>query len=520
MTIEAKSFHPRRTRTLLLVAAITTLMASLLIFFAWSLYPVSDGDASFFMPAAQWYQRNGRLFNKLVGLAYDTDQAGEGRFLYYQPAFTLLIGKLASLSGNESYRGVYLWVAILRAAGVFLFSIVIYKILVINIKIRRYWLLVLTGVMLVASQALYLLPANGRGETLTMTLVTAGMVVEFSKFAHRRWIMSIVVSLIFSISIANGAIALWVYAVYLAFAERSFQARIAWIIGTFFLAVALFYLSYILAGIDFSEGMEGLRRHAKIQIGRTDTSLPLLLSYWKSWLIFGVLAAFQLSASFRKSSFLTQSSPQDRFYLVVSLLFLSLSVYIFALRTAPSHYSIYAFLPLLQALSLCFLAESLPRHSIKSFAAVAIISMAILLSLVIPLQALIAYPYYAQSGKSYEDALQRLSSLKSAWKCPLVYSNGLFVLDPNLEGSIYQIDSDGFATSERAIREDAIQGKSNCRLILVQEVNSDSDTPPKARMVMDFSDQSAQLGFLRRLRLLKSPKGYSFKAYVQPSMER
>jgi hypothetical protein len=519
MTIEPKSFPHRRWRTLALVAAITTLMALLLLFSAWSLYPVSDGDAPYFMPAAHWYARNGRLVNKLVEFTYATDPIGEARFLFYPPAFSLLVGKLASLVGEESYRGVFLWVAILRAAGVFLFAGIIYKILVFNIRSKRYWLLVLAGLMLIASQALYLLPANGRGETLAMTLVCAGVALEFSQLPLRRWIMSVIVALIFSISIANGAIALGAYALYLAFIERSYQAKVVWIIMTVLLALACFYLSYVLAGIDFREGMEGLRLNIKLQLRRTDTSLPLLLSFWKSWLIFAVMAAYQAIAYFLRSPSLKQVSAWNGSYLALALFFLVACVYVFA-RTAPSHYSLYAFLPLLQVLSFCFLAENLPRNSSKSIAAIAVMSLALMLSLAMPLQAMIAYPYYMQSGRSYSDAMRKLSEIKSAWKCSLLYSNGLYVLDPKLEGSIYSIDSGGFATSTRARREDALKGKSSCRLILVQEVNSDSDTPTKARQVMDFSDQSAQLGILRRLRLLNSPKGYSFRAYVQPSSER
>jgi hypothetical protein len=388
-----------------------------------------------------------------------------------------------------------------------------------NIRTKRYWLLVFAGLMLIASQALYLLPANGGGETLTMTLVCAGVALEYSQLPRRRWMMSILVALIFSVSIANGAIALWAYAVYLALIERSFQSKLAWITITVLLALAWFYLSYVLAGIDFVEGMEGLRLNVKLQLRRMDTSLPLLLSFWRSWLIFAVMAAGQIISYTVRSPFLKQASALNRIYLVVTLSFLAACVYIFA-RTAPSHYSVYAFLPLLQVLSLLFLAESLTWHSVKSFAAIIGMSLAVLLSLVIPLQAIGAFPYYVQSGRSYQDAINKLSDLRSVWKCSLLYSSGLYALDPKLEGSIYSIDADGYANSTRARREDALKGRTTCRLILVQEVNSDSDTPGKGKQVMDFSDQSAQLGFLRRLRLVNSPKGYSFRAYVQPATIR
>jgi hypothetical protein len=70
-------------------------------------------------------------------------------------------------------------------------------------------------------------------------------------------------------------------------------------------------------------------------------------------------------------------------------------------------------------------------------------------------------------------------------------------------------------TSKRIEEEEAKTGKKSCRLILVQELNSVELPPKQARMIFDFSDQSPQLAFLRKLRLLNSPKGYSFKAYLQ-----
>lgn len=507
----------RPGRTTILVLTVTALMALLLFFLAWNLYPVSNSDAAWFVPAMQWYSRQGELYNKLIDFAYASDQTGEGRFVFYPPFFTFLIGKLASFSTDSSYRPVFLWLAAARIAGLVLFAWLVWRLLLSRLGSRRYWLLLAAGLMTIVSQALYLLPANGRGEILTMTLVSAVMALECTRWAHRRWGASILIALIFSISIANGVLALWAYALYLAFIERSMSARILWIVATAILMTIWFFVAYQIAGVDIATGLAGVRANARMQLNRTDTSLPYLFSWWKSWVLFALLGVIHSIAQWRRTDGVSFHLPDNKAYLAVTLTALASGVYLFALRTAPSHYSLYAFLPLFQLLSLFLLADNLAISTARAATIFLTVCLASLMSLLTPLQALAIYPYYSSSGRSYEAAKLRLEQLEASTGCSLLYTNGLYTLDPELKGSIYSLDPHGAATSRRIEKEEAQAGKKSCHLVLVQEINSVDSPPRNARLVLDFSDQSPQLTLLRRLRLLNSPKGYSFKAYVQES---
>jgi hypothetical protein len=100
-------------------------MALLLLFLAWNFYPVSNSDAAWFVPAMQWYSREGQLYNKLIDFAYTSDQTGEGRFLFYPPFFAFLIGKLASFTNASSYRPVFLWIAVARLTGLVIFAFLV-----------------------------------------------------------------------------------------------------------------------------------------------------------------------------------------------------------------------------------------------------------------------------------------------------------------------------------------------------------------------------------------------------------
>jgi hypothetical protein len=505
-----------RSRTQVLLITVTAAMVVLLLFLAWNFYPVSNSDAAWFVPGAQWQSRQGLLYNKLIDFVYDSDPSGEGRFLFYPPFFTFLIGKLASFSSDTSYRPVFLWIAVARLTGVIIFAFLVWKLLVVNMHLRRYWLLLTAGLMTIASQALYLLPANGRGEILTMTLVSAAMAMECTRWAHRRWGTSALIALIFSISIANGALALWIYALYLIFIERSLGARLRWIVATSILMSFWFLLSYKLTGVDITAGLAGVRANASMQLNRTDTSIPYLFSWWKSWVLFALLAVVQTLVQLRRSNIAKMLHGADRIYLAATVAVLAGCIYLFALRTAPSHYSLYAFLPLFQILSLGLLAENLARSaSSRGYTIFLVICLATLMSLLSPLQALAFYPYYSSSGRTYQEAKLKADELKASTGCSLLYTNGLYALDPELQGSIFSLDSSGVATSRRIQKEESESGKRSCRLILVQELNS-VDLPPKnAKMILDFSDQSPQLAFLRKIRALNSPKGYSFKAYLQ-----
>jgi len=83
---------------------------------------------------------------------------------------------------------------------------------------------------------------------------------------------------------------------------------------------------------------------------------------------------------------------------------LAACIYLFALRSAPSHHSLYAFLPLFQILTLCLLADNLVITSSRDFTIFMGICLATLMSLTTPLQALAVYPYYSSSGRTYQEA--------------------------------------------------------------------------------------------------------------------
>jgi hypothetical protein len=54
---------------------------------------------------------------------------------------------------------------------------------------------------------------------------------------------------------------------------------------------------------------------------------------------------------------------------------------------------------------------------------------------------------------------------------------------------------------------------ATCVRAFVQEANSNSAPPSGTKLVADYSDKSPYTQILRSLRILNSPKGYSFRVY-------
>jgi hypothetical protein len=203
----------------------------------------------------------------------------------------------------------------------------------------------------------------------------------------------------------------------------------------------------------------------------------------------------------------------DRLWLGFSFVFLAYSVYFFGLRAAPIHYNLYAFLPLYQLLSFRLLVNLNARNSkILSFGLQGVLVAGLSLSLLDPLRAVVLFPYYLASGSTYSQAMNNFLALDIG-ECALMYTGGMVVLDESQNGSQFSVDPQSHALISSRIKY--LDGDRKCIAAIVQEVNSNIRVPVNMEEIADYSDSSSWTPKLRALRLLNSPKGYSFNAYKQ-----
>ena len=140
-----------------------------------------------------------------------------------------------------------------------------------------------------------------------------------------------------------------------------------------------------------------------------------------------------------------------------------------------------------------------------------LIFLAALTSLLPTIQDIVLFPYYLTSGSTYAEMKSEYEKINPEG-CSVVYSSGLGWLDEKQAGSNYiRSSTSGVVLSER-IKSEVFP---SCIVAFIQEVNSNTEAPLNMELIADFGDRSTWTSKLKAIRLLNSPKGYSFKAYRQ-----
>jgi hypothetical protein len=515
------------------------------------MYPVPDGDAVFFLPAIRSYAVNGVIEHQANPLSYVTDPKGFGRYLFYPPMFMVIVGGVVRSLGLTSYPGILMVLATMRVASVAIFAIAIQRL-----ARRRYGaaippMVTVVAVLLVMSNGLFLLASNGRPEVLTLLLANAATLVAVAAPAWKDVALPLIAGLMFSFSIASGVIGFAMYAVYLCFAQRSCTRRflLATVAGV--LMVALFVAGYSVAGIDMGDGIAGIGLHSKIQLTRTSTqSLEEFCRFWTSWFLFFAIACINVA---RKLSRRVVEMPEgcSRIQFVAAVLLLAATILFFG-RCAPSHYNIYAFLPIYQALAFAgFLAcDALadpaigrggrttdgawawPHQRIVRGPFLATLVVAASLACGHTAMQLLPFPYYLLSGCDYRSMKEVFDGVLAEHPETLfLYTGGLQLLDDSLAGSMLSdglagsgslspFDEHGRFTSPRARHE----GREKERSIVFIQERATYQVPPRLpphlhKIVIDATDEGPAPLPIRGLRILRSRQGYGFTAFEQEPEE-
>ena len=503
-----------QSRSALLIWVISFLCCSLIFLFAYNMYPVPDGDSLGFVPAIKSYAATGLLQNKLYIRPHTVDPSGLGRFLSYTPGMTIYIGSFMKLFGWEDYLRAYAMLSLVRCASVFIFS----KLIITSLERRAAsdgFLNLFMAAILVISNAFFLFASNGRPEIISIFFISSGLLAALSVKSQikRHILIQLCIGLLFPVSIANALISICIYAIYLVFDIKLTRLRFACLLLAILFSVLFLVFSYAVVGVSLGDGIDGLARSAKAALldYKLDLGLAQSLSYYKSWMIFAILAVLQfirLSFAFRRQHNISRA---DRALLAVSVSALIIFAYYFGGRYASNHYTLYAFLPLYQLLAFQLFGH-LQGHTRKLMAILftPLLLVAVVLSLLRPLQASLLFPYYLASGSTYNQMKKRFDEIDTQG-CSVVYTTAVAWLDDQQSGSEYlPSEFGGVVQTERMRLEN---DNKSCVVAFVQEVNSNATSPAGMKLIADLSDRSPYTTLFRSLRLLNSPKGYSFKAY-------
>jgi hypothetical protein len=503
-----------RSRPSLLIWSISFFCCSLLVLFAYNMYPVPDGDSIGFVPAIKSYATTGLLQNKLYIRPHTIDPSGLGRFLSYTPGMTVYIGLLMRLFGREDYQSAYVLLSLVRCASVIIFS----KLIIISLEPRTSsngFIRLFIAAALVISNAFFLFASNGRPEILSIFFVSSALLAAFSikSQINKHILIQICIGLLFPVSIANALISMCIYAIYIVIDIKITRLRFACLLLAIFLSIIFLVSSYAVVGVSLGDGLNGLAISAKAALLDYKLNLGFVqsLSYYKSWMVFAILAVvqfFRLSFAFWRENSTTQI---DRALLIASVSVLTISAYYFGGRYASNHYTLYAFLPLYQLLAFQLFINSRghARRLISDLFALAIIVAAVL-SLLQPLQAALLFPYYLVSGSTYNEMKRGFERI-DLQNCSPVYTIAVAWLDDKQSGSEYMPSQLGGVVETTRMKTE--NDNRSCVIAFVQEVNNNSQAPIGMQLISDLTDHSPYTSLLRSLRLLNSPKGYSFRAY-------
>lgn len=496
-----------------LVWLCAAIVSFIVLVFAWSMYPIPDGDSAYFIPTIKSFISDGQLMNQYVDLSYTTDPRGLGRFLFYTLGFPLITGIALSWSGYTSYPSVFTLLAIFRIASILLFTGSVLREAVDSKQDSNVYWLVVGG--LVISNGLFLFASNGRPEILSMLIVSAALLSSqlIRKARKRHLVLTLLIGLLFPVSLANGFIACSYYLFYLIINVKRSIARLGYLFLSIGWGILLVSLSYLVASVPILDGIQGLLIHSRIQLNRSGSDFFHVLLYWHAWILFAVLAFIKL---LRSTVFPTAVGDKclprtDAAWLFCSYGIFGFCIYFFGLRSAPIQYNLYAFLPLYQLYSLglyrgLYSFDSSLLSKAKSF----LFGSAIAISLVNPIRAILLFPYYLISDHTYVKAKDRFQQVASQ-KCQLYYSRAIVVLDEPQRGREYtpKVIEDWTASPVKNIR----QSSDGCFVAILQEVNNNTNHPVGVSIVDNYSDESMLTSFLKGIRIINSPKGYSFKAY-------
>lgn len=488
---------------------------TILVVFGWHMYPVVDGDAFYFIPTMKTYALTGNLDNKLINFSYELDPKGLGRFLFYVPAFPYFIGKIAALLGRTSYKDVVVILAVVRA-----FSLIVFVKTMLVVVHRlgpkgKNILIMPLALLLIISNAFFLFATNGRPEILSILVISVALfaetVLKIDWLKHLA--IQVCIGILFPISLANGFIALSFYLFYIFFQPKSIIQKISLVVYASLIALIFLVLSYFLSGVDIQDGIAGLREHSRAQLlYHRQTGLSLLLKFWGSFFVFVALALLDCTLSVKCHFSKNKVSLADKLWLLVSLFIVTLCLFVFGLRAASIRYNYYAFLPLYQILSLRFLikASILPSR-ILLFICNTLFVCALLLSLIEPIRVISLFPYYIFSGSTYSQMHEAYEQVNKG-TCSVVYTPAAAMLDEEQIGSQYLINEQNTSIVPTIRMKNEGYAKK-CIISFVQESNSLYKMPSGLALVADHGDHSPYTSLMRSLKLLSSPKGYSFKAF-------
>jgi len=410
-----------------------TLLASLLLTFAWNMWPLLDGDAKVFVPPILGYAKEGRLVNTVWPLARHYDRTGEGRLVYHGFLYELVVGTLAPA---PSYRWIVFTMAVMDALSLALWAAIFYRLAARITHPMSWWHLAFLSLSL-AGLATALLGLRGRPESFVIFVL--GVAVNLLLSLPGRWHGAIGGLTIGVVATAHPVAAFLTGSLWSVYISCLYGTR-KWIRTMLVSALfAILAMAAILCWYPYR-----FDEWVKCCMGHYDEAI--IKGWWKAdaisyWFIasrpplFGVICLLALAASVLLCrSYSRQIATRFGFWLS-AILFAAASYY-FAMYVPARLYNLQAFVPLAYGLIYAGLISSYSGKKEEYWR----LTGAMLAGLVLVASALglaratVVFAHYMHHGMPYVIAQDRIEQIRRRHLERITVSMGLFTLLEDCRG--------------------------------------------------------------------------------------
>lgn len=427
-------------------------------------------------------------------MAKQIDLTGQRRLLNHGFLHPIVVG---AITPKATYRAIIFTIGILQAVTLGLWAWVFWKVAVRFGSNCPGWWSCWVCVLSMGALATVLVGLHGRPEPFVMLLL--GLAAAVSFVVPPKWHSAVS-------GVALGLIAAShpVPAVLLGLATLAYRAwhlRFSlWLADGLKVGVAAtggFALALSAFPYTLAEWLDGCWRAGASVLARLGDPSPLY--YWfavpsatfcAAVLVLGAIAAVALFRRERRGPACSAA------FAVTTVLFLFAAWY-FGGRAAVRNYNLLAAIPIVYALIIACSAGLELRQGCGSRAALALISVVLLLAGAGFYRAVVLFPFFLERGVTYEEARHRLSKLRAEAEGGIALDAAFFVLAEGYDG--LRFDDDGYTEST---------------FIFLQQANRRLANPPEIKGFDLLEDRFGhRFPTIAGVRLGHSEQGYNYAIY-------
>lgn len=410
----------------IILYSLSALICFILIIYGLDVFPMPGTDSIVFITPAILYAKGAGLANPLYYVTQLTDPTHTGRFNYYVPLYSWLLGMLSKI--KPGVKTIFIWCSLFSVAGILLYARTIASYLPEKTSAALKAIILLS----LAYVATYLLPTVGRPETITTLLSLLIYVIYNNRKNYNAAVYNAAVCVLFALVLSAQILCFYFGFLFLLTYELLNSTDVfktIWINAARLAAIiVLFCLVLALSPNGLINTLIGISRHIALVLDRGSGGIELYIYFWLlAPLNFGFAFVFLLCSVYYIKELNTRlrNLKSVQVILVVILqLFILLGLVKYVLYAAPTIYNATQFILPMSA----FLVLQIRNNFKKSFSALTLITFAA--GTIVFIRGFILFVDNKMEGKDFDSAKAIVDKLYKDYH-NISITNSLWVLPEN-----------------------------------------------------------------------------------------